>query len=142
MRALSVVIGGSLLLAACGQAADNENNQVAAAPPAPKKQAAYCFFKPEEMKAWTATRATNGNITVKGKAHVKDPRYQASFGQVATGPKKVIVYLTIAPNGTGYAAPDDTWSLSETVPDSASVNEAVVQCGDKVIADLQISPKS
>lgn len=142
MRGLFILIGSTAVLAGCGQSSQNvAGNEAAANTAQPEKKPAYCFFKDDEMKGWTASRDKDGNITVKGKAHVKDPRYKAVVGQVATGPKKVIIFPTITTN-SGYAQADDWWEISETVPNTAALNEAAVQCGDKTVADLQVPPKS
>jgi len=141
-RALFILIGSTAVLAGCGQSAGNGTANVAAANTSqPEKKPAYCFFKDDEMKGWTASRDKDGNITIKGKAHVKDPRYKAAFGQVGAGPKMATASPTIAQNDTGYATPDNWWDLSATVPNSASLNEVQVQCGDKTVADLQVPPK-
>lgn len=141
-RTLFILIGSTFVLAGCGQSSQNASaNEAAANVAQPENKPAYCFFKDDEMKGWTASRDKDGNITIKGKAHVKDPRYKAVVGQVATGPKKVIIFPSITTN-TGYAQPDDWWDLSETAPNTASLNEAAVQCGGKTIADLQVPPKS
>lgn len=138
-----VLIGGMLPLAACGQQTDNGASNVAASNTAAQQtKHAYCFFKDDEMKGWTAVRESDGSIKVEGKAHVKDPRYKATISQSAIGPKKVIINPTIGTNDTGYAKPDDWWDLSVTVPNTASLTEAVVQCGDKTVADLQVPLKS
>lgn len=141
-RALFILIGSTAVLAGCGQSAGNGTANVAAANTSqPEKKPAYCFFKDDEMKGWTASRDKDGNITIKGKAHVNDPRYKATVGQVAVGPKKVIIFPTITTNDTGYATPDNWWDVTETAPNTASLNEAAVQCGDKTVADLQVPPK-
>lgn len=141
-RTLLILIGGTALLAGCNRSSGNvSGNEAAANTAQPEKKPAYCFFKDDELKGWKASRDQDGNITVKGKAHVKDPRYKATVGQVAVGPKKIIIFPTITTN-TGYAQPDDWWDLSETVPNTASLNEAAVECGDKTVADLQVPPKS
>lgn len=137
---LMCLIGSSLLLAGCGQSGDGANNAAAAAPPPPKKHAAYCFFKPEEMKAWTAKRDKDGTITVKGKAHVKDPRYNAIFGPATITGTTAEIAPTISQN-TGYEAPGDWWDLSASIPNSSNVDTVKVTCGDNVVANLTVAPK-
>ena len=136
-RALFILIGGTAVLAGCGQSSQNVQTNEAANAAQPEKRPAYCFFKDDEMKGWKAIRSADGNIHITGKAHVKDPRYKAVIGQWIVGPKKVTVSPTITTN-TGYAQPDDWWDLDVGVPNTASVTEAVVQCGDKTVADLQV----
>jgi hypothetical protein len=141
MRKFMLLIGVSAL-GACGQSADNSSaNQAGANSAQPAKKPAYCFFKDDEMKGWAASRDKDGNIAIKGKAHVKDPRYKASFGQVSTQAKMAILSPTISQNDTGYATADNWWDLTTTVPNSASLTEVQVQCGDKTVADLQVPPK-
>jgi hypothetical protein len=141
-RALFILIGSTAVLAGCNQSTGNAPaNEAAANTSQPEKKPAYCFFKDDEMKGWKAIRTDNGNIHISGKAHVKDPRYKAVIGQWALGPKKVTVSPTITTN-TGYAQPDDWWDVDVGIPNTASVTEAVVQCGDKTVADIQVPPKS
>lgn len=138
-RALSGAIAGSVLLAACGQSDGGADNQAAAAPPQ-KKQPAYCFFKPEEMKGWTAKRGKDGDITVKGKAHVKDPRYQAILRPAVVSGTSAEISPTIQQN-TGYAAPGDWWDVSISIPGSAAITAVKVTCGANTVADLTVAPK-
>ena len=139
---LLVVACSAASLAACSQPAENNSSNAAAANSAvAEKKQAYCFFKDDEMTSWKASRDADGNIRVEGKAHVKDPRYKAVVGQVAVGPKKVMISPTITTNDTGYAQPDDWWPISVGVPNTAALSEAVVQCGDKTVADLQLPPR-
>jgi hypothetical protein len=142
-RIVWVLVGSAALLAGCNRSADNSSaNQAATNSAQPVKKPAYCFFKDDEMKGWAAARDKDGNVTVKGKAHVKDPRYKAAMGEPEVGPKMAILSPSIAQNDTGYAAADDWWDLSATIPNSAAVAEVQVQCGDKTVADLQVPPKS
>ena len=83
MRKLMLVLGGATLLAGCGQggvepAANQAANAAEAAKPAVRH---FCFFKPEETKGWAIKADAKGNVTVSGKAHIKDPRYKAELGQ-------------------------------------------------------------
>ena len=140
IRNLSAVALGALLLTACGQSAGNENKAAAASPPQPKKRVAYCFFKPEEMKGWAAKRGKDGNITIKGNGHVKDPRYKAIFGPPTITGTTIQVAPTITPN-TGYEAPGDWWDMSLTVPNSSALNDVQISCGDKPIAEFSLPLK-
>ena len=133
-----IIFLGAFVLAGCGQASDNAPvNQVKAQP----RKAAYCFFKDEEMKAWTATRGKDGNITVKGKAHVKDPRYKAVFGAPTITGTSAQLAPSISQNDTGYAALEDWWEISAAIPDSSSIGAVSVRCGDKLVAQLKVPPK-
>lgn len=136
-----ILVGGAMVVTSCGQSAIQDSTNEAAKVAQPEKKHAYCFFKDAEMKGWKASRDRHGDITVDGEAHVKDPRYKALFGKVAVGPKKAILDLTISQNDLGYAMRDDWWHVGVVVPNSASLNEATVECGDKIVADLQVPPK-
>jgi hypothetical protein len=142
-RILCLIVGGSVLLAGCNSSTDDGSANAAAANASqPAKKPAYCFFKPEEMKAWTAARGKDGNITVKGKGHVKDPRYKAVFGEPEIKAALAVLTPSISQNDTGYATVDNWWDLTATIPNSAAVTEVQVQCGGKTVADLQVPQKS
>lgn len=139
MRTGIFVVGVAAALAACGQESDNPAAKRAAAQP--KKKPAYCFFKDEETKGWAATRDKDGNITVKGKAHVKDPRYKAVLGTPTLTGASAELAPSISPNDTGYAAPEDWWDLTAAIPNSTSLETVTVRCGDKAVAQLKVPPK-
>ena len=126
----------ALMLAGCGQSSDNlEASQQA---PQPKKKPAYCFFKSEELKGWTVSRDKDKNITLKGQAHVKDPRYIAVLGPPSVNGKNAEIAPSMSQNDTGYGAVDDWWDLSTTIPNSAGLNRVIVRCGNKAIATLEV----
>ena len=140
MKSVLLVAGACMALAACGQSHGD-----AATPPtanvAQPKKSAFCFFKDEEMKGWAASRGKDGTITVKGKAHVKDSRYSAVLGPpTVTGPTAELS-PTINQN-SGYAAPEDWWDLSATIPNSAAITTVNISCGSKTVAQLSVPPKS
>jgi hypothetical protein len=140
MRTSAILLAAGLLTA-CGQSNDNQvaANQAAAA--APKKKPAYCFFKDEELKGWTAKRGKDGNITLKGKAHVSDPRYKAVLSAPDVSGTTLTIAPTIVQNDTGYAAPADTWDVTAPIPNSAAITTVAVTCGTKTVAQLQVPPK-
>jgi hypothetical protein len=138
--ALLVLAGACGVLAACGQSGGSANNQASANVAEPKKPA-YCFFKDDEMKGWAASRGKDGNITVKGKAHVKDPRYDAILGAPTIAGSTAQISPTIAPNG-GYEAPGDWWDVKAVIPSSATVTTVTVTCGAKTVAQLSVRVKS
>ncbi|MBV9463289.1 MAG: hypothetical protein JO317_03575, partial [Verrucomicrobiae bacterium] len=129
------------VLTACGQSTDNGSERANQPAAQPKKAAAYCFFKEDELKGWTAKRGKDGNIGVKGKAHVKDPRYKAVLNPATVSGTSAELTPTIGQNDTGYGAVDDTWDLSATIPNSAAVTTVTVTCGDKTIANLNVPAK-
>ena len=138
--ALLILAGTCGVLAACGQSDGTATNQASANVAEPKKPA-YCFFKDEEMKGWAASRDKAGNVTVKGKAHVKDPRYNAILGAPTITGSTAQISPTIAPNG-GYEAPGDWWDVKAEIPSSATVTSVTVTCGAKTVAQLSVPVKS
>lgn len=135
------LLGSALTLAACGQSNDTSANQAAANSAQPKKKPAFCFFKDEELKDWSATRDKDGNVTLKGKAHVKDSRYQAMLGTAEVAGNRATIAPSIGQNGTGYGAPEDWWDLTATIPNSAAVDTVAVTCGVKTVAELKVPLK-
>lgn len=134
-----IIIGAAAgALAACGQSSEDAAVKEGANEAQPKKPA-YCFFKDDELKDWTAARDNDGNVTVKGKAHVKDPRYKAQLGTPELAAGKAILAPTIGQND-GYASPDNWWDVSATIPASAGVATVEVRCGDKTVAALPVPP--
>ena len=141
MRTYLALVGAAAL-AACGQAqVSDATNQAAANAAQPKKKAAYCFFKDQETKGWSAARDKDGNIVVKGKAFRSDPRYQALLGPPTVTGTTVEISPTIQQNATGFAAPDNWWDVSSTIPDSAAIETVKVSCGAKTLADLKVASK-
>jgi len=136
-----LLIFGAAALAACGQSSDNGGSNQAAAKPPPKKKASYCFFKDADTKGWAASRDKDGNIVVKGKAYRSDPRYQALLGPPTVTGTTVELSPTIQQNATGYAAPDNWWDVTATIPNSAAVDSVKVSCGPKTLADLKVPVK-
>lgn len=126
-------------LAACNQASEQPANNVAAAKPAaPAKKAGFCFFKPEETKGWKASVDAKGNITVTGKAHVKDSRYVAQFNETEIEGSKAILPLTIAQNSGTYGATDDWWDVKASIPANPALQAVNIMCGPKSIAELPL----
>jgi hypothetical protein len=138
----SMMLLGAAALAACGQSADNAAaNQAAANAAQPKKKPSYCFYKDNETKGWAASRGKDGNIVVKGKAYRSDPRYQALLGPPTVTGNTAEVSPTIQQNATGYAAPENWWDVTATIPDSAAVDTVTVSCGPKTLAELKVPVK-
>lgn len=142
MRKLMLVVGWAMFLAGCGQsgsepAANQGANTAAAAKPAVRH---FCFFKPGETKGWKVAADGKGNMTVSGKAHVKDPRYKAELGQPDVDGANATLWLAIQPNTTGFAAQDDWWDVSFTIPDASAVQSVAVRCDDKgTLASLAVA---
>lgn len=140
MRKFLLVLGVAGLVTACGRSNGNPEARQAAVQQI--KKPAYCFFKDEEMKDWAVTRDKDGNVTIKGKAHVKDPRYKAVLGAPTITGTSAELSPSITQNDTGYGAPDDTWELTAALPNSAAISVVTVTCGGKTAARLQVPPKS
>lgn len=141
MRKPMILAAAAIGLSACGQSHDQAAANAAAANAAqPAKKPAHCFFKEDETKGWAATRDKDGNITIKGKAHVKDPRYQAVLGAPEISGTTAAIAPTLTVN-SGYAAPDDWWDVTASIPNSAAIASVAVRCGDRTLADLEIPPK-
>jgi hypothetical protein len=140
MRTSTVVLLGLVGLAGCNQSASDRNAAANAASnaAAEKPRNAYCFFKDEETKEWSAARSDDGNIAVKGKAFRQDSRYKAMLGEPEVEGTTARISPTIAQNDTGYGAPDNWWELSATIPNSAAVTRVRVECGAKLLADLEV----
>lgn len=139
MRKFLAVLGVAGLVTACGRTNDNPAANQAAAQP--KKKPTYCFFKDEEMKDWAATRDKDGNITVQGKAHVKDPRYKAVLGAPTINGTTAELSPSITQNDTGYGAQGDMWDLAAALPNSAAITVVTITCGEKTAARLEVPPK-
>jgi hypothetical protein len=141
MRQSMILLGAVLGVAGCNQSADNPvvntTNTAAAEKPKPK----YCFFKDAETKGWSASRDKQGNIVVKGKAYRSDPRYQAQLGEAEVTGAAARIAPSIVLNNTGFAARDNWWDVSATIPNSAAVETVTVECGPKTLAELKVAPK-
>ena len=134
----SIILPALGVLAACNQAADQPAANATANGAAPAKKSGFCFFKPEEMKGWKASADAKGNITVTGKAHVKDSRYVAQFGEPEIEGSTASLALTIAQNSGTYGATDDWWDLKATIPANPALHSVSVTCGGKAVADLPL----
>ena len=140
MRKSMILLGAAAGLAGCGQAADNAAaneaaaNRAAAEAPRP----AYCFFKKDETKGWAAKVDKDGNVVVSGKAYRSDGRYKAELQPATVSGTTAEVSPTITVNDTGYAAPENWWDLSETIPNSQAVTSVEVKCGADTIATLTV----
>ena len=137
-----VIAGAATALASCGQSSETASNNAAAnaaAAEAPKP--AYCFFKDSETKGWTAKLDKSGNVVVSGKAYREDSRYKALLSPATVSGSTAEVAPTIAPNDTGFGAPENWWSVSETIPNSQTVTAVTVKCGDETLASLSVPRK-
>jgi hypothetical protein len=138
MRRSIILLPALGVLAACNQAADQPAANATGNAAAPAKKPGFCFFKPEEMKGWKASADAKGNITVTGKAHVKDSRYVAQFGEPEIEGSTTSLALTIAQNSGTYGATDDWWDLKATIPAKPALESVSVTCGGKAVADLPL----
>ncbi|MFL6759005.1 hypothetical protein [Sphingomonas sp.] len=140
MRKSFALLGGAALLAACGRSGDTSANQAAAQHAQPKKKPAHCFFKPSEMKGWATSRDKDGNVVVKGKAYRSDARYKALLGPPEVSGTVARIAPTITVND-GYAAPEDWWDVSATIPNSGAIDTVTVTCGATTVAELKPPPR-
>lgn len=142
MRGRVFAIGAAAGLAACGQPGDNNGAANMTANTATKtagpKRPTYCFFKDAATKGWSASTGANGNVAVKGKVKIDDRRYRGDLSQSEAAGDAATVWLTMAPNNTGYGALDDWWDVAVTVPDSGAVANVTVLCGKKEVARLKV----
>jgi hypothetical protein len=142
MRNCIIVIGTAAALAACGQSADNAaGNSAVNSAAAEKPRPAYCFFQDSETKGWSAKLDKSGNVVVSGKAYRQDARYKALLSPATVNGNVAEVAPTIGPNDTGFGAPDDWWAVSETIPNSATVDTVTVKCGEDTLATLKVPRK-
>lgn len=128
-------------LAACGPSGSGSTSANAStkatAFEAPKHPT-YCFFKDAAAKGWSASTDKAGNVTIKGKAKLDDGRYMGSLIQGEVTGDAATIWLTMAPNSTGYAMADSWWDVSATIPSSAAAKTATVMCGKKTFATLTV----
>jgi hypothetical protein len=142
MRKSIILAVAAAGLAACGQSSDESSTNAAVKAAAPEKpRPAYCFFKTTETKAWAAKLDKAGNVIVSGKAYREDSRYKAVLSPATVSGTTAEVAPTITVNDTGYAAPDNWWSVSETIPGSSAVTEVTVKCGEGIVAKLTVPRK-
>jgi hypothetical protein len=136
MRKSLLLLGAASGLAACGQSDDHAVTN--AAPAAEKPKPAYCFFKDAETKDWKAKIDKDGNVMVSGKAYREDARYKATLPPATINGTSAEVAPSITQNDTGFAAPENWWEVSETIPNSQMVDTVVVKCGDATVATLKL----
>jgi hypothetical protein len=139
MRKFIMIMSAAAGLAACGQSSEQAaaNKEAANAAASQKPKPAYCFFKDSETKDWKATLDKDGNVVVTGKAYREDPRYKAVLSPATVNGTTAQIAPTIAQNDTGYAAPDNWWSVSQTIPNSEGVDTVTVKCGDATLASIK-----
>jgi hypothetical protein len=93
------------------------------------------------MKGWAAKRDKAGNVVVTGKAYREDSRYQAILNPATVSGNSADITPTITPNNTGYAAPQNWWDMTATIPNSGAITAVTVKCGVKTVATLQVPPR-
>ena len=142
MHKTIVFLGAAAGLAACGGQGENSaSNEASTNAGAPAKPAAYCFFKDPETKGWKAKIDKDGNVVVTGKALAEDARYKALLAPASVSGTSAQIAPTITTNDTGFAAPGNWWSLSETIPNSQTLTSVTVKCGDETLASLTVPRK-
>ena len=141
MRNGMILLGVSLGLAGCNQPAEEPAANAVAAEAAKPKRPSYCFFKDAETEKWSASRDSSGNVVVKGRAYRSDPRYKAELGPAQVSGDAATISPTIVQN-KGYAAPENWWDVSATIPNSATVTKVTVACGKKTLGEFELKPKA
>ncbi len=138
-----IVAAAAGLVAGCGQSASDNTaaSKAAASAAAAKTKPAFCFFKDDELKSWAATRDKDGNVALKGQAHVKDSRYKAVLGAPEIDGATATIAPTIVLNDTGFAAIDNWWDIKSTLPNSAAITKVTINCGPKTISELAVAAK-
>jgi hypothetical protein len=141
MKALMWIAVASAALAGCGQSVqDNSavNASVNTAAAQKPKHPTYCFFKDANTKGWAASTDKDGNVTLKGKAYLEDPGYRADLVQGEVQGDKATIWLTMAPNNTGYARPGGWWDVNAAIPGSTAATSVTVMCAVKTVATLTV----
>ena len=142
MRKSIILLGAATLLPGCGgQSGDAASNGAAVNAATAAKPAAYCFFKDPETKEWKVKIDKDGNVVVTGKALAEDARYKAVMAPATINGTSAEIAPTITTNDTGFAAPGNWWTLSETIPDSQTLTSVRVKCGDETLATLTVPRK-
>ena len=142
MHKFVILLGAAAGLAACGQSSDEAAADNAAANAAVEKpRPAYCFFKDEETKGWAVKADKDGNVVVSGKAYREDARYKALLSPATVSAATAEVSPTITANDTGFAAPDNWWDVTQTIPNSQAVTTVNITCGGKTVATLEVPPR-
>ena len=141
MRKSIVLLCGVSLVAGCNpseapdaNAAANATNAAAA-----RKPKHYCFFRKEDSKGWAASRDADGNVTVTGKVHTRDPRYKGELGQPEVTGTSAKVWVSYLQNNDQYRSADDWFDLSFTIPGSKAVQNVAVGCdAQRTLAELTV----
>ena len=142
MRKSIILLGAAAGLAGCGQSSENAaNNAAANSAAAEKPKPAYCFFKDDETKGWAVKVDKDGNVVLSGKVYRSDSRYKAVLQPATVNGTTAEVSPTITVNDTGFAAPEDWWDVSQTIPNSGAVTTVNVTCGKNTAASLTVSRK-
>ena len=138
----SIILGAAAALAACGQSSDQTAADNSAANSAVEKpRPAYCFFKDAETKGWKGEVDKDGNVVVSGKAYREDARYKAVLGPATVSGANAEIAPTITANDTGFAAPDNWWDVTATIPNSQAVDTVTVKCGADTLAIIRLIRK-
>ena len=139
----SIILGAAAALAACGQSSDQTAADNSAANSAVEKpRPAYCFFKDAETKGWKGEVDKDGNVVVSGKAYREDARYKAVLGPATVSGANAEIAPTITANDTGFAAPDNWWDVTATIPNSQAVDTVTVKCGADTLAIIRLIRKT
>ena len=141
MRTVMAVLGGRCCLRRAGRAGRSRRTTPSRRRRRKRPRSTItASSRRTRRKAGARRRDADGNVVVKGKARVDDIRNKADLGQPELAGSSAKLWLTIAPNGS-YAAKDNWWDVSFTIPSSAAVTEVTVNCdSERVFADLKVKP--
>ena len=137
MRKSMILLGAAAGLAGCGQSADNAAANEAAANSAAAEAPRPVLYLVSVLGG-AGKVDKDGNVVVSGKAYRSDGRYKAELQPATISGTTAQVTPTITVNDTGYAAPENWWDLSETIPNSQAVTSVEVKCGADTIATLTV----
>jgi len=72
------------------------------------------------------------------KAYREDARYKATLAPATISGTIAEVTPSITQNDTGFAAPENWWDVSETIPNSQAIDTVTVKCGDATVATIKL----
>ena len=75
---------------------------------------------------------------MSGKAYREDARYKAVLAPAAISGTTAEVAPSITQNDTGFAARENWWDVTETIPNSQAVDTVTVKCGDQTVATIKL----
>jgi hypothetical protein len=136
---LFICLTGAILAAGCSQQ-PTENAAANAAAATPPEKVPHCFFKDSETRDW-AVKVKGDQAIVTGRAFRSDARYKAVLLEPQIEEAIAVVRPSISTNDTGFAAEDNWWDVSASLP-ARGLHKVEVRCGKKVVASLDLPSKA